>query len=83
MISDKTGQTFGRLTVLSFLGVKKGGGAVFSTSCECGNLRKVLGKHLKAREVTECRVCAKARRTKAIRRYFIAEFPRSQSHGGG
>lgn len=44
MIKDITGQKFGRLTVVKFHGVDKGGNALWVCVCECGNQSVVCAK---------------------------------------
>lgn len=59
---DLTGQTFGKWTVLAYLGrfgnTKTGGPSVWACRCQCGNESKVQGQALKRGDSTQCRSCA-------------------------
>ena len=54
MIKDITGQKFGRLTVVKFHGVDKGGNALWICVCECGNQIITRGCNLKNGNTKTC-----------------------------
>lgn len=54
MIKDITGQKFGRLTVVKFHGVDKGGNALWVCVCECGNQSVVRGCSLRNGRIKSC-----------------------------
>jgi len=51
---DLTGQTFGRLTVINFLGKDKSGNLLFKCQCICGKIKINQSGALKAGIVTSC-----------------------------
>lgn len=53
-VIDLTGQTFKRLTVLSFSHKDKHGAIYWKCLCECGNFKTARGGHLKAENVKSC-----------------------------
>jgi len=60
---DLTGQTFGRLTVISPTKERmKEGQIVWLCKCVCGNKKKVSGSHLKQGNVRSCGCLAKERK---------------------
>lgn len=50
---DITGETFGKLTVLSYAGTEKKG-ALWLCRCACGNERQILGTALRSRRKKSC-----------------------------
>ncbi len=58
---DLTGQTFGYLTVLRFVGKAKNGASIFRCRCRCGIEKDVLGANLKLskRATKSCGKCWK------------------------
>jgi len=54
-IKDLTGQTFGRLTVISqFEKRTKDGCVIWNCTCECGNTKQVSGKSLRSGNTKSC-----------------------------
>lgn len=76
--TDKTGQKFGKLTVVGFShyelknGVQKGRKLIWDCFCECGNTKKVENSNLIAGNVTSCG-CSKAARLKKLHEGNIKE----------
>lgn len=54
MTPDLTGQTFGRLTVLGYTGLKRNNNAVWQCRCKCGNIHEVCGNNLKNGTTQSC-----------------------------
>lgn len=50
---DLTGRVFGRLNVLS-LASNKAGSLYWNCQCRCGNIKQILGSHLKSGRVIGC-----------------------------
>ncbi len=67
-VIDMTGETFGRYTVLAYEGKTKDRKSLWRCKCECGNVRVVLGKHLRSGHTASCGCYAKdrIRETKTI-----------------
>ena len=53
-IRDLTGQTFGKLTVVSFAGSDKRGNAKWLCKCECGNEKVIAGGSLTSGNTKSC-----------------------------
>ena len=53
-IRDLTGQTFGKLTVVSFTGRDKSGKLTWLCKCECGNEKTVIGGSLTSGNTKSC-----------------------------
>jgi hypothetical protein len=51
---ELTGQVFGKLRVIAFVGVDKAGHSVWSCVCDCGGSKDVLGDHLTRGNSTSC-----------------------------
>lgn len=58
-VIDLTGQTFGKLLVLSNAGKDKGGKYMWNCLCECGNTAVVLGNNLRSGRTKSCGHCPK------------------------
>lgn len=81
-IRDLTGQTFGKLTVVSFAGSYKRCHAKWLCKCECGNEKTVTGNSLTKGNTKSCGCLAKSKhrqlREKGIftkRGYVIMHYP--------
>ena len=53
-IRGLTGQTFGKLTVVSFAGSSNRGKATWLCKCECGNEKTVAGGNLTSGRTKSC-----------------------------
>ena len=49
-----TGQRFGRLLVLSFLRIDRNKKQVWLCLCDCGEVKPIIGAHLKNKRVRSC-----------------------------
>lgn len=54
IIKDITGQRFGRLVVIKYIGSNKEGKALWECKCDCGNIIKILGKSLRKGITKSC-----------------------------
>lgn len=53
-IKDLTGQRFGRLTVVEFIGIGDHGNAYWLCRCDCGNKKEIRGSGLMSKDSTSC-----------------------------
>ena len=70
---DLTGQRFGRLTALSFVGTNEAGNAIWKVKCDCGVVFQTLGAYLTAGRTKSCgcyRSEATAKRNSLIKRKY-------------
>lgn len=51
---NELGNTYGRLTVIDYVGLNNQHRAVWLCKCSCGNLTKVVGKYLRNGDTTSC-----------------------------
>ncbi len=51
---DLTGMRFGKLTVISFAGQKRGGASLWNCRCDCGNETQQFGTNLRRGLVVSC-----------------------------
>jgi len=56
-IQDLTGNVFGHLTVVSFTGLNRYKKAMWHCRCDCGNVKEVIGAHLKSGNTLSCGEC--------------------------
>ena len=54
---DLTGQRFGKLIVTGVADVKYANGTVYDVICDCGTIKRVLGKNLSRGVTTACGYC--------------------------
>lgn len=66
MIKDLTGQTFGKLTVLEYIGSDKSRSAIWKCKCDCGNIVTIKGSELRRGRTTSCG-CFRIQRIKESR----------------
>lgn len=69
---DRTGQVYGRLTVVGEYGRKKGGGVIWECRCSCGNTVHISSEHLCHGHTQSCG-CLKIDILKNRRRYNFRE----------
>jgi hypothetical protein len=62
--NDITGKVYGKIKVLSFLGVKNGK-SYFSCLCECGVTKSILGNSLNSNRIVSCGCFGRSARLKA------------------
>ena len=65
---DLTGQRFGRLTVVEFVGTDKRGNALWKCKCDCGNETVVRYSNLKSGHTTSCGCFRKEMASKSIKK---------------
>lgn len=53
-IKEITGNRYGRLIVVKFLGVRSGWGAIFECLCICGNVTVIRGTYLRSGHTRSC-----------------------------
>lgn len=61
--ADLTGQKFGKLTALEYLGATKNNGALWLWSCDCGNETEARAKDVKLGTTKSCGCLLTAKRT--------------------
>lgn len=68
---DLTGQKFGRLTVLERDLSRKG--VYWICRCDCGNIKSILGQHLKSKHTQSCGCLQKERASEANLKNLVGE----------
>ena len=51
---DRTGEKIGRLTIIKIAGKDKFGRVVWQCKCDCGNIKNILGCHIKLNHTISC-----------------------------
>lgn len=75
-VRDLTGQVFGKMTVLEYVGILKRH-SVWKCRCECGNIKRVLGSNLVSGVTASCgcqSAITKRRRSPTKKRFSRLKF---------
>lgn len=84
-ITDETGNRYGRLTVVEYIGINKYREAIFKCKCDCGNEVSVRGSALRGGRTRSCGCLQKDKARSNILNYNQSEkyvAPTNKKHGG-
>jgi len=78
---DETGNTYGMLTVVSHVGHKSGGQALWRCKCKCGNEKSISGQNLRYGVTVSCGCLSqtKEHRDSNLRQYLRRSWDRTGS----
>ena len=65
-VKNLTGRRFGRLVVRSYRGLSADKSALWECRCDCGNVKTVMGKHLRRGAIQSCGCFRKERVTETF-----------------
>lgn len=58
-ILDLQNKIFGKLKVISYIGINNNGKSIWKCSCECGIIKNIIGSNLISKQTESCGVCVK------------------------